>query len=318
MTRCSCLRMFRAALLVTVLLPGALLPAQIRPTVAVWNPAAEEVLVGSQSGLQGFAWPALTLQRQLECTLDHILDLHPADDGRRLAVAGGTSGESGMLELLDLRTSEILLTCTPHTDRITQVCWLPSGEQILTASEDGTATVLHAPKGTVQQRITLHSRPLLALTYCPGPQVATAGMDGIIRLWQPQDGMPIRTLDNHTAPITDLLAAQPAAAGQSLLYSSSRDRTVRLWQPARGRMVRFVRLSSIPQVLQLTSGGDVLLVGCSDGSLQLLHPESLQVLRSAQTGTGGINALLQHPVSGDLLICGDDGLQRLSHRQLIP
>jgi len=32
--------MFRAALLVTVLLPGALLPAQIRPTVAVWNPAA--------------------------------------------------------------------------------------------------------------------------------------------------------------------------------------------------------------------------------------------------------------------------------------
>lgn len=311
-------RILHLVMLLTVLTQQSRVPAQIRPTVAVWAPAANQVLVGSQSGLQVCAWPMLTLQRQVPVEPQQILDLCLAGDQRRLLLTGGTAGESGMLQLLDLQTEQILLTCTPHTDRITQTCWLAADDRILTASDDGTAAVLDAQSGTLLQRVTLHSRPLLALTCFSGVQAVTAGMDGTIRLWQPQNGQAVRTFDNHTAPITDLLAPEPPADGMPLLYSASRDRTVRLWQPTRGRMVRFARLSSIPQVLLLTSGGDVLLVGCSDGSLLLLHPESLQVLRIEQTGTGGINALLQHPVSGDLLLCTDAGLLRLSRRQLIP
>jgi hypothetical protein len=116
-------RILHLVMLLTVLTQQSQVPAQIRPAVAVWAPAANEVLVGSQSGLQVCAWPMLTLQRQVPVEPQQILDLCLAGDQRRLLLTGGTAGESGMLQLLDLQTEQILLTCTPHTDRITQTCW---------------------------------------------------------------------------------------------------------------------------------------------------------------------------------------------------
>lgn len=310
--------LLQLALFVVALGNCSLLLAQIRPTAAVWHPTANAVMTGSQSGLQEYSWPQLKLQRQLECNIEHILDLRLAADQRRLLVAGGTAGEIGILQLLDLHSGKTLLTCTPHSDRITQTCWLPGDTQILTASDDGTATVLNAQDGTVQRRITLHSRPLLALTYSGDLQAVTAGMDGIIRLWQPQDGRLIRILDNHTGPVTSLLAPRTELATPPLLYSASRDKTIRLWQPLRGRLVRFARLNAVPQALHLTQNRSQLLVGCTDGTLQQLQPESLELLRTSQLERGSINTLLQHPASGDLLICADQGLLLFSADQLQP
>lgn len=300
--------------------PGnsALLTAQIRPAAAVWYSAASTVVTASQSGLHEYTWPQLQPLRQLECSIEHILDLQLAADQQRLLVTGGTPGETGILQLLDLHSGKTLLTCKPHSDRITQTCWLPGEQQILTASDDGTSTVLDATDGTVQRRISLHSRPLLALTFSSSLPAATAGMDGIIRLWQPQDGQLIRTLDNHTGPVTSLLAHQTAAATTPMLYSASRDKTIRLWQPLRGRLVRFARLNAVPQTLLLTQSGNLLLAGCSDGTLLQLRPESMELLRTEQLGRGAINAMLQHPVSGDLLICADQGLLQVSADQLLP
>lgn len=268
----------------------------IHPTTAVWIMSADKALIGSPSGLQVFSWPDLAPQRSLHCPLETVLDLCVSDDGRKVLVAGGTPGECGQLQILDLANESTILVCSPHSDCITRVRWLPGQRQILTASDDGSAAVLDAATGNVLKRINLHSRPLLALEYISNNIAATAGMDGMIRLWQPEDGRLLRTLDNHTAPITDLLSpGSQADDSPPVLYSASRDRTVRLWQPIRGRMVRFVRLNVIPESLALTPDRQRLLAGCNDGSLQVLHADTLQILHTLPRLSGSITRFLIHP-----------------------
>ncbi|MFN5077904.1 MAG: hypothetical protein ACK5MO_20120, partial [Planctomyces sp.] len=81
-------RSLHLVLLLTVVPQQSQVPAQIRPAVAVRAPAAKEVLVGSQSGLQVCAWPMLTLQRQVPVEPQQILDLCLAGDQRRLLLTG--------------------------------------------------------------------------------------------------------------------------------------------------------------------------------------------------------------------------------------
>jgi WD40 repeat protein len=264
--------------------------AQVRPAAAALNFGGDQVLIGSQAGLQVFTWPEMALLRTVDCRLEMILDLCLSTDGQRVLVAGGSSGERGELQIVNPADGSNGLFCAPHSDRITQARWLPGEQQILTTSDDGSAALLNATTGEVLRRITLHSRPLLALEIFSNDQAASAGMDGIIRLWRPADGQLLRTLDNHTAPVTDLLysAASPPHTTPAVLYSASRDRTIRLWQPDRGRMVRFTRLNSIPEKLALTPNHQQLLAGCSDGSLHVLHATTLQLLQTHPAGSDSL------------------------------
>jgi WD40 repeat protein len=289
------------SLLLTFVDDDVLSPRVIRPTAAVFNKSADEVLIGSQSGLQIYSWPDFAERRRLHCPLETVLDLCLSADGRKVLVAGGTAGECGQLQILDLSNEPATLVCSPHSDRITRARWLPGERQILTASDDGSAAVLDATTGNVLRRVTLHSRPLLALECIGDNLAASAGMDGMIRLWQPDDGRLLRTLDNHTAPITDMLShtGLPDNA-PPILYSASQDRTVRLWQPIRGRMVRFVRLNSIPESLALTADHQRLLAGCRDGSLQILHADTLQILNTLPPVPGPVTRLLIHPSTNPL------------------
>ena len=311
----ACRLSMRPAFFALLLCCCSPIAAQVRPAVAVWGPEPGTVLVGSQSGLQTYSWPALQLLKTLDCPMETVLSLSLSASRQQLLVAGGTAGETGQLQILDLPSGRSTQLASPHSDRITRVQWLPQEQLLLTASDDGTAAVLNAADGTPVQRITLHSKPLLALA-CYQQTAVTAGMDGIIRLWHTQNGQLLRTLDNHTAPITTLLIPHAAANTDSppSMYSASRDRTVRLWQPDRGRLVRFARLNSVPECLTLTSDGSLLLAGCSDGSLLTLQPTTLQVLQTQQSDAGTICEILPAPDSDDLLICGSNGLRRMTAR----
>lgn len=268
---------------------------QIRPTAATWSNRGEEVLIGSQSGLQLYSWPDMTPQKPLDCRLESVLDLCLSADGRKAIAAGGTAGERGELQIMSPDSGSVELFCMPHKDRITQVRWLPGEQQILTASDDGSATLLNAATGEVVRRITLHSRPLLSLELIGDHIAATAGIDGMIRLWQPDNGHQLRTLENHTAAITDLLCpANQPDTDQPRMYSASRDRTIRLWHPTRGRMIRFARMNSIPESLALTADRQRLLAGCNDGRLYVLHADSLQILHTLPSASGPVIRLLIH------------------------
>jgi len=72
---------------------------------------------------------------------------------------------------------------------------------------------------------------VLAVAFAPdGRLLASAGADGMVRLWDPATGGQVRELTGHTGGV---LAVAFAPDGR-LLASAGADGTVRLWDPATG------------------------------------------------------------------------------------
>jgi WD40 repeat protein len=80
-----------------------------------------------------------------------------------------------------------------------------------------------------------HSALIHGLAVSPdGKQLATAGFDGAVRLWNADTGQEVRTLSGHTGPV---YAVAFTSDGQSLA-SCGDDKIIRLWSPAEGKSVK--------------------------------------------------------------------------------
>jgi WD40 repeat protein len=134
----------------------------------------------------------------------------------------------------------------------------------------------------------------------------TGSRDHSIRLWDLERGTLLRTLDNHTAPVT-ALAARPARPGPPWLASCGEDRTVRFWQPTIGRMVRIVRLGSIPLSITWTPDGERVLVGCRDGGAYLISPLGRETPRELARLGGWAYSISIHPDGTRGVLAGEQG-----------
>jgi WD40 repeat protein len=112
---------------------------------------------------------------------------------------------------------------------VTSIAFTPGGDRIATSGLRGTVVwssagdvlrELDSPKGDVDS------------TFSPdGKLVATAGVDGIARLWFVKTGHSYRVLRGHTKPLTDVTFNR----GGTLLATSSADSDARLWGVAKGQ-----------------------------------------------------------------------------------
>jgi WD40 repeat protein len=76
------------------------------------------------------------------------------------------------------------------------------------------------------------ARSINALTFSPDSQVlASGGMEGLARLWDPATGRQIRQLTGHNAAITDIHFSPDG----KYLATASLDRTTRIWDAADGK-----------------------------------------------------------------------------------
>jgi WD40 repeat protein len=288
-------------------------PAALRSappvTAAVLSPDRQLVVVGSQSGLEVRSWPELAVVRKLETKLAHVHDLKFSPDGNTLLAAGGSPAESGDVELLNWPAGEQVRRVSEHRDVVYRVAWSPDGARWATAGGDGVCQIFEAATGERVTRYEGHSRPVLAIAYLPdGVTIATGGVDQTIRVWDARTGEHLRTLDNHVATVNDL-AVRPTSNRDDLpvVVSVSEDRTVRLWQPTIGRLMRFTRLPVVPQAVLWLPAGDRLLVGCRDGRIRTIDPDSIAVIGEYDGLTGRIHELDWHASDHRALVAGEAG-----------
>ena len=72
---------------------------------------------------------------------------------------------------------------------------------------------------------------MLALAFSPdGARIASAGVDGAVRVWDAASGIAGRRLVDHTGPVR-AVAFSPDGAR---IASAGDDRTVRIWEAASG------------------------------------------------------------------------------------
>ena len=144
----------------------------------------------------------------------------------------------------------------------------------------------------------------------------SGGLDQNIHVWDISNGKPIRTLNNHTRPVHEIVLRPSQSTGLPMLASASDDRTVRLWQPTIGRMVRFARLDAVPLALAWWPDGSKLAVSTAAGECLVLDPDTIGIIHRRQVLDGWAYAIAVHPEDESVIVGGQDG--RLVRVELPP
>ncbi len=292
------------------------LPGLAEPpvTAAALAANAQQVVLGSQSGVEIRSWPDLELVKKFATKLAHVHDLKFSPDGRTLLVAGGAPAVSGRVEVWEWSRGELLHEVEPHDDVVYRVAWSPDGSQWSSCGGDGRCIVFNASTAKQIAEYKGHSKAVVSLGYLEAASIVSVSADQTVRLWNSSDGMQLRTLDNHLGTVNDVavlntLERQPTSTAISAtnIATISEDRTLRLWQPKIGRLVRFVRLPSVPRSLVLSADATAIYVGCNDGVMRVVEVENLQVTREIQGLQGRIHEMVIDPLNEHLLVAGEGG-----------
>lgn len=284
------------------------------------------LIAGSSAGLQIWdtkpAAPELSL-RSIETGLTEIQAISFSPDGRRLIVAGGIPAESGAFELFDWSSPSgkkpvLLQRVEGHSDVITDVAFSSTGKRLVTSSLDATWQLFDLSgdaSDTIRvksvSRIEGHSRGVTSVNFLTDEQIVTASLDSTIRVWNASTGKLERTLSNHRAEVLST-AVRPISKSETrpMLASVSKDRTVRLWQPTIGRLVRFAQLDSVPLSVAWLPNGSRMIVGCLDGSVRLIDPDTAETVRSHQTAGSRLWSAAVGPGGKQIFVGGVSRLAR--------
>lgn len=251
--------------------------AQPPVTALAFSADYKHVIAGSQLGLLIEDWPGLDSRRSKSLELDSIHDVSFSPDGSHLLIAGGSPGVAGTVQLRRWPDLALVRSWSEHQDVVYAVAWRADGKEWVSSSWDGYCRVCKIDALVSHATMSSHSGSVFAATYLPSGQIASAGADRTIVVWDSSSGQPSKVLRQHTGSVHALAFqfGEIANGREPLLASASEDRTVRFWQPSIGRMVRFHRFKSTPRAIAWTRDGRWLMVGCDDGKVFQLDPIQL-------------------------------------------
>ncbi|MCM6775381.1 AAA family ATPase [Nocardia sp. CDC159] len=165
----------------------------------------------------------------------------------------------------------------------------------------------------------LHSGPVLAVTASTGgSRLASAGADGVVRLWNLSGRNPLTPLGSGLECRCGSVEAVTFRPDGSVLASAGGDGVVRLWDVSDGENSRplgsFDIGTPVTGMLYLPDGRTVVAAG-ADGTLSFLDTAAPQAIRPlgtpVATGSGAVRALALAPDAPVLASGSDDGSVRL-------
>lgn len=192
-----------------------------------------------------------------------------------------------------------------HTAAVIAVDFSPDGQQIATASVDGTIK-LWQRNGTLITTLKGHQSVVRAVQFSPDNQIiASAGDDRTIRLWR-RDGTLLKAIDSQTAGIWSLKFNQ---TGNSFAVSGAGS-TIEIWSN-QGQLLKRIQAETLGiRDVALSPNGKLIAGGFANNVIKLWNANGTlqKVLPGHETSVQAIN----FSPDGKLLISGSaDGIIKI-------
>lgn len=180
----------------------------------------------------------------LEGHSDWVREARFTPDGDQLA----TVGDDRTIRFWSLEGVQKSRLAEAHDDYIYGLDFSPTGKTFATASEDGTVklwTLDGAPINTLiadGADLPLNDSAVRSVRFNAKGQLATAGRDGMIRLWD-GTGQLLGKWAGHTNEITALAFSPSAVSASQQLASVALDGKVKLWNLEKDKAIRTLTLT---------------------------------------------------------------------------
>jgi WD40 repeat protein/GTPase SAR1 family protein len=179
----------------------------------------------------------------------------------------------------------------------------------LTLAELNKIRRLIKPSGfELQQTLSGHDTPITRLAWFPdGEKLASASVDGSIRIWD----LPSRRLRETLKGHTDSVLAVRVTSDSSRIVSGSADATIKIWDVATGSVIKTLvgHESSVTGVALLPNGR--IISTSRDHTLRIWNQETGESEITLRGHTGGVNAVALTPDRQHAVSAASDGTLKI-------
>jgi WD40 repeat protein len=248
-------------------------------------PGLVATLKGHQEAASGVAFSP-DGKRLLTGSFDHTLKLWDIASGREIRTYSVPQGQRNM---------------------VLSVAFSPDGKLVASGSGDNVARLWDVP-ATDPVRFLATKEEINGLALSPdGSRLATAGKDGLVRVFAAADFKMLFELKGHTGPVTSVSFS---GNGQNLA-SSGRDRTVRLWNMGNGKAIAVLGEHSAAATAVLVHPNNSIAYSVGEEGALKSWPIPAAPAPVRSTSPGAIHALTLTANGAQVLTAGPDKAIRL-------
>ncbi|WP_019502891.1 NB-ARC domain-containing protein [Pseudanabaena sp. PCC 6802] len=253
--------------------------------------------------------------RMLEGHGDWVCTVAWSPDG--LVLASGSSDRT--VRLWDPETGQTLKILQGHTNIVWSLHWSPSQPLLASGGEDQMVRIWNTQTGQILKVVRGYANGIWSVAWQPEPRsvmaathwrplLASGSEDDLVRVWDPNAGQELKTLEGHTNRIW----AVAWSPGGQILASASGDRTVKLWDVETGRSLRTLKGHSDRVYSVSWSMVEPILASCSqDRTIKIWNVQTGQLLKTLSGHENGVTSVAFSPDGQVLASASEDTTVRL-------
>lgn len=240
-------------------------------------------------------------------------------DGKTLAVAGGSPGRFGELQIWNIEKKQSQRVIKSGYDTLFGASISPDDKFLAVGGVDNTLRVYKVEDGSEVMRLDNHSDWVLATAFTIEPtsknlHVLSSGRDRAIKLTLVNGGSFIDDINTHTSPVR-AMAKHPTSEqvlmagddGIPRLYNVFRTRARTMNQEDHNLLRMFEKQPGTISAVAFNPNGSLVAIATEKGTLKIFQTTDGKLVASPTGFTGAIFALAFRPDGKNLAVGGFDG-----------